>query len=71
MIGRIISFIFIPVFICILIGSYRQIKRDHNISDDSDFLFKILWLLIIAYGTISLFAYAIFGVSIVAKLKYW
>jgi hypothetical protein len=71
MIGRIILFIFIPVFIWMMIGGYKQIKRDYNISDDPNFLFKILWLLIIGYGTISVFTYALFGATIVGKLKYW
>lgn len=71
MIWRIISFIFIPVFIWMLIGSYKEIKRDYKISEDSDFLFKIFWLLIIAYGTITLFTYSFFNSSVVVKIKYW
>ncbi len=71
MIGRIISFIFIPVFIWMLMGSYKEIKRDYDISGNSDFLFKIFWLFTVAYGTISLFTYAFFNASLVVKLKYW
>lgn len=46
-------------------------KRDHDISDDFDFLFKIFWLLGIAFATINLFTYALFNASVVTKLKYW
>jgi hypothetical protein len=67
MLWRIISFLFIPVFIWVLIGSYRQLKRDYNISG----LFsKILWLLIIAYTIVNLFVYAVFNASVVPTLKH-
>jgi hypothetical protein len=71
MIGRVISFVFIPVFIWMLIASYKEVKRNYDISGDSDFLFKIFWLFAVAYGTLSLFLYSIFNASIVFKLKYW
>lgn len=70
MIGRILSFIFLPIFIWMLIGSYKEIKKGYDISDDKDFLFKIFWLFGIAWGVINLFTYAFFNFSIVPKIKY-
>ena len=71
MIGRITSAIFVPVFIWLLIGSYKEINKNYDASGDSEFLFKILWLLAVAYSAISLFLYAFFNASIIVKLKYW
>ena len=71
MINKIISFIFIPICIWMLKEIYKEIKRDYNISGNSDFLFKILWLFTIAYLTISFFTYAFLNASLVVKLKYW
>ena len=40
MIGRILSFIFLPIFIWMLIGSYKEVKRNYDVSDDKDFFLK-------------------------------
>ncbi|OHC05040.1 MAG: hypothetical protein A2Z57_05305 [Planctomycetes bacterium RIFCSPHIGHO2_12_39_6] len=71
MIGRILSFIFLPIFIWMLIGSYKEVKRNYDVSDDKDFLFKIFWLFGIAWVVINLFTYAFFNISIVLQKKYW
>ena len=67
MIGRILSGMFIPILLWMLIGGYKEIKRDHDISDDFDFLFKIFWLLGIAFATINLFTYALFNARIQSR----
>jgi len=69
MIGRIFALLFLPILIWMLIGSYKEIKKDFGISDDLDFLFKIFWLLGIAFGIINLFTYGLFNISI--GIKYW
>jgi len=71
MLGRVISFVFIPIFIWMLIGGCKEIDKNYNISGDSDFLFKILWLLLVCYATISLFLHAFLNASISIGLKYW
>jgi len=54
-----------------LIGSYKEVKRNYDVSDDKDFLFKIFWLFGIAWVVINLFTYAFFNISIVLQKKYW
>jgi hypothetical protein len=71
MIGRIISALAVPVFIWMVIGSYKQIKEEHNFSEHEDFLFKIFWLVGITWATINLFTYAFLNCSIVLKIKHW
>jgi hypothetical protein len=71
MIFRVISFIFLLIFIWLLIGSYKQIKKDYAISDNIDFLFNIFWFIGVAWGVITLFLYAFFDISIVLAIKHW
>lgn len=71
MLGRIISFLFVPVFIWMLIGGYKEIRRNYDISENAYFLFSLFWLLTIAFATVNLFMYAVFNVSVVFTLKYW
>jgi Sec-independent protein secretion pathway component TatC len=70
-IGRIIAVIFLPIFIWMLIGSYKQIKREYDIQDYKDFLFKIFWLFGIAFVIIEMFLYAFFNISIGLTIKHW
>jgi hypothetical protein len=54
MIFRFISFICVPVFIWLLIRSYKQIRKEYDIIDNIDFLFNIFWFIGVAWGVISL-----------------
>lgn len=71
MLWRIISLLFIPVFIWMLIGGYKEIKGNYNISENAYFLFSLFWLPLIAFATVNLFMYAVFNVSVAFALKYW
>jgi len=71
MIFRVISFTCVPVFMWLLIRSYKQIRKEYDKLDNIDFLFNIFWFIGLAWGVISLFLYAFFDISIVPTIKHW
>jgi len=71
MIQKIFYLMFLPIFIWMLLGSYKEVKRDYGIENDSEFLFKIFWLLAVLYATITFFMMAFFNTSIVPIIKHW
>ena len=66
---RVISFIFLPLFIWLLVVSYKRLKREYEVSDNIDFLFNIFWFMGAAWGVIVFFLYAVFNISIVPAIK--
>jgi len=71
MIEKIYYLIFLPIFIWLLLGSYKEFKNDYGIDNDSEFLSKMCWLLMVLYGAITLFMMAFFNTSIVLNIKHW
>ena len=71
MVWRVIDFLFIPVSIWMVIGSYKQIKKKYGIESDSDFISELLWVVLVVYGALNLITYSLFNSSIVFKMKYW
>lgn len=56
---RLFALILIPVFMIMLIGSYREIKRHYDIENDFEFISKIAWLLGLLSGLIWFFSIAV------------
>jgi hypothetical protein len=71
MISSFLYFIFVPIFIWMLIGSYKEVKRDYDVKNDYEFLFKIFWLLMLLYSAVTFFMMAFFDTSIVFTIKRW
>lgn len=71
MIQKLFYLILLPIFIWLLLGSYKEVKRDYRIENDSEFLFKIFWLLAVLYAAITFFMMAFFDASIAPVIKHW
>lgn len=71
MIQKLFYLILLPVFIALLLGSYKEVKRYYRIENDLEFLFKISWLLTVLYAVITFFMMAFFDASIVPVIKHW
>ncbi len=67
-----VLFIFLlPIFIWMLVGAYKEFKRDFQIESDRDLIFRILWLVGLAFAVATSLMMVLFDSSIALSLKNW
>ena len=71
MLQKLLFLILLPVLVWMLIGSYRELKRDFRIESDRDLLFRMIWLFGLAYAVITSGLMVLLDSYLVLTLKRW
>ena len=71
MLQKILFLVLLPVLVWMLIGSYKEIKRDFQIENDRDFIFRILWIFSLLYAAAAALLLVFFDSAMVLSLKPW
>lgn len=66
---RITFIVLLPLFVWLLVASYKEIKREFHITNDREFLFRIVWLIGLLFAVATSIAIVVLDSSISVSLK--